>query len=178
MKWNSRCWREIFHCTWMMCSLMEKNCLIDWKWEKDWSEFVALSYESWRIYSRIPFFVEMTLRHWEISSRSFETTCSTSMSVDCLRELTSSRISSPLKFLRKVGNRLHSTASYCRQTESSAAPLTTYMCMSLAATIKVTSGCSVQSYMQQEVVSRVRVNGRQILLVLVQHQHKWGQSSG
>jgi hypothetical protein len=61
--------------------------------------------------------------------RNFEGTCSTFMSVDCLRALTSSRISSPLKFLRKVENRLHSTVSYCRQTEFSAAPVATYMCI-------------------------------------------------
>jgi len=88
----------------------------------------------------------MTLRHWEISSRSFEGTCSIFMSVASLRELTSSRISSPLKFLRNVENRLHSTASYCRQTESSAAPLATYVCMSLAAMIKFTSERSVVAF--------------------------------
>ena len=145
------------------------------------SEFVALSYESWRISSRIPFFVEMTLRHWEISLRSFEGTCSTFMSVDCLRELTSSRISRPLKFLRKVGNRLHSTASYCRQTESSAAPLAAYMCMSLAATVKVTSGRSVVAF---EVTCSKKWCPACVWMAVIaflfwlQHQHNWGQSNG
>jgi hypothetical protein len=97
------------------------------------------------------------------------------MGVSFLGELTS-RICSPLKlstFISSKGRDLsHSnTASYCRQIESSAAPLATYMCMPLTATFKVTSVHSVVTFevtcSKKWCPARVCVNGCHALIFLV-----------